>query len=103
MQSYKLHEIIEINSTGDTAILVESLLRYKKSLYTYFKRYYSQEPVLLVTNVFNAAQYALIVPANEMSEAIQVYLQNSDLTNEENEEQTELINFQSIMLKDLLN
>jgi predicted alternative tryptophan synthase beta-subunit len=102
MNNFKLYEIIEINSTGDTAILVESLLRYKKSLYTYFKRYYSQEPILMVTDVFNAAQYALIVPANEMSEAIQVYLQNSNLTNEEKEEQTELIGFQSIMLKELL-
>lgn len=102
LQNFKLHEIIEINSTGDTSILVESLLRYKKSLYTYFKRYYCQEPILMVTDVFNACQYALIVPANEMSEAIQVYLQNSDLTDEEKDEQTELISFQSIMLKDLL-
>lgn len=100
MNNYKLHEIIEINSTGDTSIEVEQLHPYKKSLYTYFKKYYNCEPVLMVTDVFNACQYALIVPSNELNEAIEIYLQNSDITEEEKQDQTELISFQSIMLKD---
>lgn len=96
----KLHEIISTNEGGDKSILTELLYPYRKSLYTYFKSYYNCEPVLMVTDVFNAAQYALIVPSNELHEAMDTYLEGSELSEEEKEEQRELISFQSILLKD---
>lgn len=96
----QLHEIISISEKGTSSILLELLHPYKRSLYTYFKDYYCSEPVLIITDVMNAAQYGFIAPANEMHEAISTYLQDSDLTEQEKEEQTELICFQSIMLKD---
>lgn len=94
----KLYEIIKTNESGHNSILTELLHPYKKSLYTYYKDLFQCEPVLMVTNVFNACQYALIVPSNEFIDAIYTYLENSDLTEEEKTEQIELINFQSILL-----
>ena len=94
-----LSQIIEINDNGTQSILVEILHKYKKSLYTYYKNYCNCEPMLMVTDVFNAAQYALIVPSNEFNEAIDIYLQNSGLNDEEKQDQNELISCQSIMLK----
>ncbi len=96
-----LHQIIETNDNGTSALLTEMLYKYKKSLYTYYKDLFCCEPVLMVTTVFNAAQYALIVPSNEFNEAIEHYLQNEEMTDQEKEEQNELTSFQSIMLKDL--
>lgn len=95
-----LHQIITTNETGTSAILTELLFKYKKSLYTYYKDLFCCEPVLMVTDVFNAAQYALIVPSNEFNEAIDTYLQNEDLNEEDKANEVELISFQSIMLKD---
>lgn len=95
-----LHEIISINDQGTKSMLVEKLANYKKSLYVYYKDQFNCEPVLLVTDIFNAAQYALIVPSDELDQAIETYLQDSDMTEQEKEEQTELICSQSIMLKD---
>lgn len=91
-----LHEIISTNDQGTSSILCELLFKYKKSLCTYYSRYYNSELILMVTTVFNAAQYALIVPANEFHEAIDAYLQGSDLTEEERGQEMELISFQSI-------
>jgi hypothetical protein len=93
-----LSQIIETNETGKQSILTELLYKYKKSLYTYYKSYYNCEPVLMVTDVFNTCQYALIVPSNEFNDAIDTYLEDSELTEEEKQDQVELISFQSIML-----
>jgi hypothetical protein len=54
----------------------------------------------MVTDVFNACQYALIVPSNEFNEAIDTYLEDSEMSEDEKQNQTELISFQSIMLSD---
>ena len=54
----------------------------------------------MVTDVFNAAQYAIIVPSNEFGEAIEHYLNDADMSEEDKANQTELISFQSIALKD---
>ena len=94
-----LHQIITKNENFTTSILVELLHPYKKSLYTYYKDLFCCEPVLMVTGVFNAAQYAKIVPSNEFNEAIESYL-DENLTEQEKQDESELINFQSIMLKD---
>lgn len=56
------------------AVAYEHLKPYLKSLYIYYKNMFNQEPVLMVTDVFNAAQYARIEPANELYEAICSYL-----------------------------
>lgn len=94
-----LHEIISTNDKGTSSINTSILHSYKKSLYTYYKDLYCCEPVLMVTDVFNAVQYALIVPANEFHEAINHYLDaDNSLTDEEKESSIELISFQSIPL-----
>lgn len=98
----KLHEIIAISEEGTTGILIELIIPYKKSLKTYFERYYNSEPVLIVTDVFNACQYGFICPANEMSEAIETYLNANDTLSEEDKEyEREVISAQSIMLYSL--
>lgn len=101
----KLHEIIKLNEDHETSLLVESLIPYKKSLLTYYKDYFCCEPILMVTSVSNAVQYAKIVPSNEFKDAIYAYI-GVDYVNEENEDSEEFaefetINFNSILLKDL--
>lgn len=81
----KLHEILEANEISDRSILIELLIPYKKSLFTIFSREYRGEPILMVTSVFNAAQYGKIVPANELHEAVCDYLNDYDCSNEESE------------------
>ncbi len=98
-----LHEIIEINDKGTSAIITEELYKYRKSLYTYYKAYYPRncEPMLMVTDVFNACQYALIVPDSEFNDAMDIYLRNDDRLTEDDaelESAKELISFQSIPL-----
>ena len=96
-----LYQIIRNNDAAKFSILTEILFQYKKSLYTYYKDMFNCEPVLMVTTVYNAAQYALIVPSNELGEAIDNWVNlQEDSTEEEKEEERELIGFQSIMLKD---
>ena len=98
----KLYEIIEANEKDNISILIELLVPYKKSLFTYYSRWFCSEPVLMVTMVANAVQYAKIVPANEFAEAMDEWV-NADntLSDEDKEDEKETINFNSIMLKDL--
>ena len=99
----KLHEIIAANEVDTTSVLIEKLIPYKQSLLTYYANEFprNSEPLLMVTSVFNAAQYGKIVCDFELCEAIDAYLVDSDLTEEEWDHEVELISFQSIMLKDL--
>lgn len=103
MKNLKLHEIIELNDKVHNSILIESLIPYKNSLYLYYKDYFCGEPVLMVTSVCNAVQYAKIVPANEFTDCIINWLDNPDCMNEDNDNfcEFETINFNSIMLSDL--
>lgn len=98
----KLHEIITINSDVEKSILFESILPYKRALYTYYKREFNCEPVLMVTDVFNAAQYVKIVPCNELTEAIYEYLQSGGIDGSEIDSAIETISFNSRMYKDIL-
>lgn len=82
----KLHQIIEHwDKNPSDSISTETLYPYKRSLLTYFEDYFCCEPVLMVTDVFNAAQYAIIVPSNEFSDALEAYLEECDLDEEEKE------------------
>lgn len=97
----KLHEIITTNADGKNSILIEKLLPYKKLLLRYYTAVYNCEPFLLVTDVMNAAQYALIVPINEIHEAIDIYYEGCSFTDEEREQENEILFAQSILLKNL--
>ena len=71
----KLYEIIEINDNCPTSgILYELLVKYKKSLYIYYKDFFRSEPILMGCMVSNAVQYAKIVPSSELYEAICDYM-----------------------------
>lgn len=96
----KLHEIIEKNSDDQTAILVETLLRYKKSLFVYYSNMFPSEPCLMVTNVFNAVQYAKIVPSDEINDAVNLYV--TETNEEDREAEIETILFNSVMLRDVM-
>jgi len=99
----KLHEIISALETQTNSVLIESMIPYKKSLLAYYKDLFCSDPVLMVTIVSNAAQYARIEPANELTEAICSYLDDYDCTEEgsENYSEYETICFNSMMLADL--
>ena len=99
----KLHEIIDINDGGKETILTEILHKYKKSLLAYYTAQFPSEPVLMVVEVFNAAQYAMIVPSAEIDDAIRYYYEFEYLPEREIDNQIELINFQSITLKQFCN
>lgn len=104
-----LHEIITANEQEQTAISIEHIIKYKKSLLTYYSNYFNCEAILMVTSVFNACSYGKIVPSNEFNEAICAYLEvlyieqeeNSPEFNEDLLSQYETINFNSVFLKQL--
>jgi len=66
----KIHEIITENNAGENSILIEELAKYAKQLYIYYNHYFPGEPVLMVTSVTNACQYAKIVSSCDFEEAI---------------------------------
>jgi hypothetical protein len=82
-----LHQIISNNQIATNSILIELLVPYKKSLVTYYKNEFSShdEPLLMVTNVMNAAQYGKIVPMSEFQDAICEYLDDYNCMDEESE------------------
>lgn len=101
----KLHEIIKANEHHTSAILIELLIPYKRSLLTYYRDLFCSEPMLMVTDVMNVCQYAKIVPANEFNEAVYAYM-GVDYVDEEDTEsddfaQHETINFNSMPLSKL--
>jgi len=106
----KRHEIITTNSEPTTSIEYGTLQPYLKSLYVYYKDLFNCEPILMVTDVFNAAQYAKIVPSNEFLDALCEYMgvpyivveQDADDFNEELFSQYETINFNSVLLSKLI-
>ena len=102
MKTLKLYEIIELNENHNS-LLIELLIPYKRSLYTYYKDNFCGEPVLMVTSVSNAVQYAKIVPANELTESVIDWIGDPDCMNEDNENfaEYETICFNSIMLENL--
>jgi hypothetical protein len=103
MKNLNLSQIIEANEEPSKAISFETLQPYLRSLYTYYKDLFCCEPVLMVTDVFNACQYAKIVSSNDFNEAISEYLETiEDLNQEDRESQEETINFNSQLLKDLI-
>lgn len=101
----KLFEIIAANENHTQSILIEKMIPYKKSLFTYYSRYFGNrnEPLLMVVSVSNAAQYGKIVPANEFGDAISAYLDDYNCSDEtsENYAEYETIYFNSIPLAKL--
>lgn len=99
----KLHEIINSNEKPDVSILYETLHPYLNSLYKYYLDYFCCEPILMVTDVFNAAQYCKIVSSNDYSEELNEYLDTCHLDNETRQCSEETINFNSKYLKEFIN
>ena len=100
-----LTQIITANEDSTTSIEFSQINKYKKSLYTYYKNLFCCEPILMVTNIFNAAQFCKIVPSNEFTESICQYL-DVDYIDESNEEifsQYENICFNSLLMSKTLN
>ena len=98
----KLHEIIEANEVPDQSILIESLMPYKKLLLTYYSdAFCDRDPMLMVTDVFNAAQYGKIINPDELLEAIGDYLSDSYLSDEDRANAIEEIMFNSVFLENL--
>lgn len=93
-----LSQIIATCDKGTDGILTELLFKYKRSLYTYYKAFYCCEPILMVTDVFNACQYGLVVPQNDFIEAVESYLDAAELDEETKEMERQNIYFNSIPL-----
>lgn len=98
----KLNEIIEKAEQG-LYIPYEEIKARKNQLIAYFQGYYNSEPILLVWNVTNVGGATTITTASEYNEGIEQVLNNyySYLSEEEREQETELINFNSMFLKDI--
>jgi len=103
MKTLKMYEIIEYCNDLKNSVLIEQIIPYKKSLLTYYTNYFTSEPILMVTAVFNAAQYGVIVPANEFIDAICEHLNDLECMNEDsgNYAEYETICFNSIPLSKL--
>lgn len=91
----KLHEIIEANESHTDSILIELLIPYKKSLLVYYRDEFMCEPILMVTDVMNAAQYGKIVSSNAFSEAVCAYME-VDYVDESNIESDEFAQYETI-------
>ena len=98
----KLHELIGLIDS-DNELSYDMIAPYKKSLYTYYKAYFCCEPVLMITATFNAGAICKIVSSNEYSEALIDYLDANQLTGEERDSEEETINFNSMMLADVID
>lgn len=99
-------EFYQINNVPKNAIEYGFFHPIRKSLYIFYKDLFGCEPVLMVTDVFNAAQYVKIVPSNEFNEAVCAYIGCEVYEIQNNDEylaQFETINFNSKLLKDILN
>jgi hypothetical protein len=105
MKAMNLSDIIAQNKKVDESIEYGQIHPYLKSLYVYYKDLFCSEPVLMVTDVTNAAQYCRIVSSNEFSEAICDYI-GIDLEPEDQESDDfamyESICFNSKFLKDII-
>ena len=103
MKNLNLSTIIAMNEIAGNQILIELLIPYKKSLYTYYKSLFCDEPILMVTSVMNAVQYGKIVSANNFSEEIVNFIGNPDCINDDNDNycEYETICFNSIPLSKL--
>lgn len=106
----KLHEIIANENEFTTSIEVQNFVPYKKSLLVYYNDMFcGNEPILMVTDVFNACQYGKIVSSGDFNDAIYAYLEVPYIETEESEEgfdedlfaQYETICFNSIALSNL--
>ena len=102
----KLHEIITQNENHTQSIDIALLMPYKKSLLAYYSDLFCCEPILMVTDVFNAVQYGKIVPSSEFDQAICDWLEIDFIEQDEKEtnfdedifSNYETINFNSISL-----
>ena len=99
-------EFYQINQESRNSIEYSNLYPIMKSMYIFYKDLFNCEPVLMVTDVMNAAQYIKIVPSNEFNEAVCEYIGCEVYEIQNNDEylaQFETINFNSKLLKDILN
>ncbi len=92
---------------ADEAVSWEKIRPYLKELYDYYIEEYSHlgEPVLVMDVISNAYQQGYIVPANDFSESVENYIANEypDLEEEDREATVERINFDSKMVKKMLD
>ena len=99
-------EFYQINNGPTNSIEYSNLYPIRKSMYIFYKDLFNCEPVLMVTDIYNAAQYIKIVPSNEFNEAVCDYIGCEVHEIQNNDEflaQFETINFNSKLLKDILN
>ena len=97
-----LQELISAFKNNESASY-EKVYPYKKLLYAYYKEVYMCDPVLIVTDVFNAVQFVAVCPFTDVTDWISDYLNQFDMNDSEKLDSTETILFNSRPLKDLLN
>ena len=99
----KLHEIIECFDSGTTAVEIEHVLKYKRSLLAYYRDMYNGEPIFMVTSVTNNSCYGIVVPANDFPDALDVWMEASgtERDSQDWEDECETINYNSKFLKDV--
>jgi hypothetical protein len=101
----RLHEINQANQVIGNSILIDEIVKYKKSLITYWSDMYcvnEEQLILVVTDIMNAAQYGFITEAGQYQEVVEEYVNTiPDMTEEDKENEIENINFNSIQLNKL--
>lgn len=81
------------------SILVEEILGKRKSLYAYYKDQFGCEPILLITDIFNAAQYGFIVPESQFLEYANDYADKNSTSEDDKEQYVETMLFNSARLR----
>jgi hypothetical protein len=106
----KLHEIIEANDNNEY-VSFENYMIYIRSLYTYYKDYYCDEPVAMITNVSNTGGCMRIVSSYDFDDAVCEEIGVNYIIENENDKdfdfdifaEYEAINANSRMLYEFLN
>lgn len=82
---------------------IDDILKYKKSILTYYEQFYANDPIFLVTSVTNNSCIGFITSSSDFIEEICAYLDDYNCQDEESENfgEFETICFNSKFVKDL--
>jgi hypothetical protein len=71
---------------------------HRKQLKIYYRDSFNCDPIFMVTMLTNSLCYGQIVSSNDFLEAVNVYLEEADINNEDKESEIEVISTNSFYL-----
>lgn len=88
----------EDNANIEKTISFGVIVPHRKQLKIYYKDLFNCDPVFMVTMVTNNLCYGQITSSNDFLDAVNLYLQEADIEQEEREAEIEMISANSFLL-----